>query len=345
MVGAESDVLIDFPGSGIWMWRNNTSWSQLHALGASQMTTADLEGNGQAEAVVDFAGYGLWVWRNGTGWSALHGMDAEALTPADLDSNGRGDLVVDFGAAGVWALWNNTTWTQLHTLSPEGSVAGHYRQPPPPPSPVTFGPGQYRVGVNLQAGRYYTDPVYGCYWERLSGFGGSLGEIIANNFVGYDAGQQIVDIRSTDYAFSTDGDCATWYSTPRRGLQASITPGMWLVGSQVTPGTYMSYVGYGCYWERLRNFDGTLSAIIANDYVDTPGYRYVQVSAGDVGFQTDGDCGTWQRVSTTSVTSNQFVDSAEPSPSGSNRTEQCDAAKTDYQSDVLLTLVIVVFKR
>ena len=63
----------------------------------------------------------------------------------------------------------------------------------------------------------------------------------------------------------------------------------------------MSYVNYGCYWERLRNFDGTLSAIIDNDFVDTPGVQYVQVSAGDVGFNTDGDCGTWQRVSASIV--------------------------------------------
>ena len=79
----------------------------------------------------------------------------------------------------------------------------------------------------------------------------------------------------------------------------------------------MSYVNYGCYWERLRNFGGTLSAIIANDFVDTPGAQYVQVNAGDAGFQTTGDCGTWQRVSaaTASVTLQESVNSAEQSPS------------------------------
>jgi hypothetical protein len=309
--GGRDDVLLDFPGSGIWMWRNNTSWSQLHTFDASQMVTADLDGNGQREAILDFPGYGEWVWRNNTSWSQLHAQDAETLTAADLDGNGRSDLVVDFGAAGVWVWWNNANWTQLDPRSPEGIVAGSFHQPPPPP--VTFGPGTYRVGV-LPAGRYYTDPLYGCYWERLSGLGGTLNEIIANNFVGYDAGQQIVDIRSTDYAFSTDGNCGTWYSTPRRGLQANIAPGMWLVGSQVTPGTYVSSVNYSCYWERLRNFDGTLSAIIANDFVSTPGVRYVQVSAGDVGFHTDGACGTWQRVSAASFTVNEPVNSAVSSP-------------------------------
>jgi hypothetical protein len=184
---------------------------------------------------------------------------------------------------------------------------------------VTFGAGLYRVGAlpNLPAGRYYADSFYGCYWERLSGLGGTVNEIIANDFVGHDAGQIIVDIRSTDNWFNTDIDCGTWYSTPRRGLQANITPGTWLVGSQVTPGIYMSNVSYGCYWERLRNFDGTLSAIIDNDFVDTPGVRYIQVSAGDVGFNTDGDCGTWQRVSTSarSFTVDETVNSAVSSAS------------------------------
>jgi hypothetical protein len=79
----------------------------------------------------------------------------------------------------------------------------------------------------------------------------------------------------------------------------------------------MSNVSYGCYWERLRNFDGTLSAIIDNDFVDTPGVRYIQVSAGDVGFNTDGDCGTWQRVSTSarSFTVDETVNSAVSSAS------------------------------
>ena len=289
----KDDVLLDFPGAGTWVWCNNTSWFQLHSLAASHMVTADLDGNGRAAAIIDFAGYGLWVWRNGTGWSQLNPIDAEALTVADLDGNGRTDLVVDFGAPGLWGWWNNANWTQLHPQSPEGSVAGSFYSPS-----LSVGPGTYRVGAppNLPAGRYYTDPAPGCYWERLSGLGDTLSQIIANNFIDYDAGQTIVDIRSTDYAFSTVGNCARWDTTPRRGLQANITPGMWLVGSQVTPGLYMSSVNAGCHWERLSNFDGTPSAIIANDSLDTPGVQYVQVSASDVGFQTNGDCGTWLRV-------------------------------------------------
>ncbi len=97
---------------------------------------------------------------------------------------------------------------------------------------TTFGAGQYLVGTDIAAGRYFSAPSNGCYWERQSGLGGTLGEIIANDFIGFNAAQWIVDIRSSDRAFKTDADCGTWYNTPRQGAQASIPPGVWLVGSQ-----------------------------------------------------------------------------------------------------------------
>jgi hypothetical protein len=121
------DVLFDFPGAGIWAWSNNTSWWQLHSLGASLMTTGDLDGNGRDEAVIDFPGNGVWAW-NQAAWTQLDTRDAETLTAANIDGNGRTDLAVDFGAAGLWVWWNNSNWTQLQTTSPEGSVAGRFKQ-------------------------------------------------------------------------------------------------------------------------------------------------------------------------------------------------------------------------
>lgn len=68
----------------------------------------------------------------------------------------------------------------------------------PPSGPrKKFGPGQYRVNSDIAPGRYYSDPAYGCYFERQRGFGGTLGDIIANEFIGFDAQQWIVDIRSS----------------------------------------------------------------------------------------------------------------------------------------------------
>ena len=84
-----------------------------------------------------------------------------------------------------------------------------------------------------------------------------------------------MDILSSDRAFKTDSGCGTWFQSSRRGLQADIAPGMWLVGSQINPGTYRANVASGCYWERMRHFQGTLSGIIANDFVSSAGQQLV----------------------------------------------------------------------
>lgn len=179
----------------------------------------------------------------------------------------------------------------------QGKLAGLTVRLIPAGPKTAFGTGQYLVGKDIAAGRYYTDPNSGCYWERESGLGGTLNEIIANDFVGYNAAQIIVDIKSSDLAFKTDADCGTWTQTPRGGVMTSIAPGMWLVNSQVTPGTYRANAASGCYWERLRHFEGVLSGIIANNFVASAGQQLVTIAAGDVGFNTDADCGTWTRVS------------------------------------------------
>lgn len=172
--------------------------------------------------------------------------------------------------------------------------------PPPTPTPTpggSFGPGQYRVGSGISAGRYYSVPSYGCYFERESGFGGTLAEIISNAFIGFNPGQWIVDIASSDVGFQTKTACGTWYNAPRRGFQSTIAPGMWLVGSQVAAGTYSATVQYGCYWERLSDFSNSLYGIISNNFVSTAGSQFVTIGAGDTGFDTNASCGSWTRVS------------------------------------------------
>jgi Carboxypeptidase regulatory-like domain len=176
-----------------------------------------------------------------------------------------------------------------------------------PAGPRTkFGPGQYRVNTDIAPGRYYAVPSSGCYFERQSGLGGTLDDIIANEFISFDAGQWIVDIKSSDLAFETDEDCGVWFNSPRAGKQSSIPPGMWLVGSQIGSGTYRAATSPGCYWERLRNFSNTIGGVIANDFVSGGGAKLVSIRSSDLGFSTDEDCGTWTKSSSaTSVASKQ----------------------------------------
>lgn len=162
-----------------------------------------------------------------------------------------------------------------------------------------FGAGTYRVGSDIGPGRYFSDPSDGCYWERLSGLGGTMDDVIANAFLGFDAHQEIVDIHPNDHAFSANAACRNWFTTPRQSAQNDIPPGKWLIGSQIAPGTYRVDAGSGCYWERLRGFSGELRPdLIANNFIGTASPQAVSIAASDVGFYTTGNCGTWTRVET-----------------------------------------------
>ena len=70
----------------------------------------------------------------------------------------------------------------------------------------------------------------------------------------------------------------------------SFGSGMYLVGSDIQPGTYRSGGGDFCYWERLSGTGGSFSEIIANDISDGP--SIVTISPTDVAFDSSG-CGTW----------------------------------------------------
>jgi len=70
-----------------------------------------------------------------------------------------------------------------------------------------FGPGTFRVGTDIQPGTYRnSDSSGGCYWERLSGFGGTLDEIIANES---SSSPQVVTIAPGDVGFSSS-NCGVW---------------------------------------------------------------------------------------------------------------------------------------
>ncbi len=163
-------------------------------------------------------------------------------------------------------------------------------------SNMTFAAGRHLVGTEMSAGRYFAGPVSSCYWERQSGLSGSLADVIANDFVSA-ADQIIVDVKATDLAFEPDADCGTWSLAPLFGLRSSISQGTWIVTSQVPAGTYTANAAAGCYWERLSSFDGTLSAIIKNDFESTAGLQTVTISPSDIGFGTTKSCGPWTRVS------------------------------------------------
>lgn len=186
------------------------------------------------------------------------------------------------------------------TLTPAPPTATPEPSPTPTPSAFTFGEGVKIVGENVPPGIYRsTGPGGGlfdsCYWERLSGFGGTLDEIVANEFADY---RQVVEIKGSDAGFNSEG-CGEWtddLSPITAEPTAPFGDGVWIVGVDIAPGTWQSETppDGSCYWERMSGFGGELDDIIANEFTESQ--QVVTIQPGDVGFKSDG-CGTWTLVS------------------------------------------------
>jgi len=133
-----------------------------------------------------------------------------------------------------------------------------------------------------------------CYWERLSGFGGSFPEIIANGF--NTDGPRYVEIEPTDVGFHTEG-CVWWRADDTFDQKFPPTAfgqfpdGDYRVGVEVPPGTYSATNPEHCYWERLEGFSGEFDEIIANDF----GSGIVTISPSDPAFSSSS-CGIWTKI-------------------------------------------------
>lgn len=77
----------------------------------------------------------------------------------------------------------------------------------PGPVEAFINNGTWTVGNDIEPGTYRTTGGDSCYWERLSGFGGTTDDIIASGFS--DDGPVIVTIDAADAGFSSTG-CALW---------------------------------------------------------------------------------------------------------------------------------------
>jgi hypothetical protein len=174
--------------------------------------------------------------------------------------------------------------------SPGSSVAPSTA---PKPTFVTFGNGNKIVGTDVRAGTYRTrHNSSGCYMARLSGFGGGLDDIIANE---NSDGPVVVTILKTDKGFVSD-NCDTWtsdLSTITVAGNATFGSGDFIVGTDLKPGTYRSAASSGCNWARLKGFGHTLGETIANGTTDNG--AVVAISVRDKGFESSG-CAAWNKV-------------------------------------------------
>lgn len=177
------------------------------------------------------------------------------------------------------------------THTPAGPTATQKPTAKPTPSYAHFGDGTFQVGKDIRPGTYRTRvSSSGCYYARLKGFGGTLGEIITNNNTDAPA---VVTIAATDKGFESQ-NCGTWTQNLSRitSSKTSFDDGIYIVGTDIAPGTYKNTGEQGCYYARLHGFSGSLGDIIANDNVDAA--TIVTISASDKGFESNG-CGTWTK--------------------------------------------------
>lgn len=165
--------------------------------------------------------------------------------------------------------------------------------PRPSPTPFNFGSGKKLVPTEVPPGTYrMRTAAPGCYWERLSGLGGTFGEIIAN---GNPAGPEIITIAATDKAFNSTR-CAPWsadLSAITSNPSAPFGQGTYVVGVDIAPGTWRSSGGTSCYWQRMSGFDGGFGQIIANENAGDS--TIVTIGVSDKAFSSMR-CGTWTKI-------------------------------------------------
>jgi len=191
---------------------------------------------------------------------------------------------------------------------PDGSPATTPVSTPAGP-PVTFGDGTHRVGEDIPPGRYRAlSPTEDCEWQRLhlpdrEADDPSEDEVVGEGgFMLALADIALADIAADDSVFVTHS-CGTWSSdlSPRTAPGQPPGDGIYLVGSEVSPGRYRtSPVAESCGWIRLSGFTGE---VIGDGDIGFPrdaayfggaseGTAIVDIESGDAGFLSTG-CGEW----------------------------------------------------
>lgn len=113
--------------------------------------------------------------------------------------------------------------------TPSAALASPSPISSPKPQFVTFGSGTLVVGKDIKAGTYRTrHDSQGCYFARLKGFGGTLGDILANDNTDAPA---VVTILPADKGFQSS-NCDTWTSdlSPITTSKTSFGAGDFIVG-------------------------------------------------------------------------------------------------------------------
>ena len=237
------------------------------------------------------------------GWYRLDSFGGEHTDGHYIPDGAGWFPIVDIDASDVgFESFGCGTWTK--------------EAPAPPVARGTFGDGAWRVGIDIEPGRYYAaSPSESCYWVRLDGFSGyEWGDL----GIGYDdawegpAPMAVADIAASDAGFASRG-CGAWTAeppAPRATPGEAPVDGLLLVGHDVAPGRYRATTEETCYWVRLGSFGGVL---FGGDRIGfawgNPESRLqiVDIATSDEGFFSR-DCGWTADWAPTAVPGESFGD-------------------------------------
>jgi hypothetical protein len=109
------DVAAMFPGYGVYRYEDAAGWQLLSTARATQVGIA---GGGTVAAT--FPGSGVWRFKDGSGWRRLAPSEASSLA---VDASG--DVAAAFPASGVWRYEDATGWQLLSSAAAtQVSIAG-----------------------------------------------------------------------------------------------------------------------------------------------------------------------------------------------------------------------------
>lgn len=96
-------------------------------------------------------------------------------------------------------------------------------------------------------------------------------------------------VTKTLHPTATVTNTVTFTPKPKVGIPGD---GIWLVGTDIEPGTYRIVGHSECYWARLSNTSGGFNSIIANN---NGGNQVVTIESSDRAFESQR-CGAWTKV-------------------------------------------------
>jgi hypothetical protein len=153
--------------------------------------------------------------------------------------------------------------------------------PPTPSSPRPVGPARHRRWPLVVGGIVLLGFL----------FGGCVAVLVA---AGQDPTPDTGPVVTVTEGTTAPARTTTPATTTPRSTVAAVTAGLYEVGSEIQPGIYRTSGNTdGCYWARLRNFDGDLDSVITNGLVNGP--SRMTIKRTDIGVEFSGPC-AWTKV-------------------------------------------------